>query len=97
MNPSYSLSDLADQDILDIGVYLSQFGVKVADRTIDKLQKKFELLAEMPTLGRARDELRSGLRSLAVDRYVVFYLPVDDGVRIIRVLHGSRDIESEFR
>ena len=72
MSRSYSLSDLADQDILDIAVYLAQFGVNVADRMIDKLHKKFDLLLDHPTLGRPRDELRSGLRSLAVDRYVVF-------------------------
>lgn len=36
------------------------------------------------------------LRSLSVKRYVIFYQPTDDGVEIFRVLHGSRDAQSEF-
>jgi len=34
------------------------------------------------------------LRSLAVGRYVIFYLPIPGGVQIVRVLHGARDIEA---
>jgi toxin ParE1/3/4 len=36
------------------------------------------------------------LRSLPVKRYVIFYQLTDDGVEIFRVLHCSRDIQSEF-
>lgn len=97
MSEQYSIADLADQDILDIGVYLSQFGISVTDRMIDRLHAQFSKLAAFPGMGKARDDIRSGLRSIAVDGYVVFYLPVEDGVRIIRVLHGSRDIDGEFR
>ena len=31
-----------------------------------------------------------------VGRYVVFYLPLSRGIEVVRVLHGSRDIESIF-
>lgn len=41
-------------------------------------------------------ELNSEIRSLAVGRYVVFYLPLSRGIEVVRVLHGSRDIESVF-
>jgi toxin ParE1/3/4 len=36
------------------------------------------------------------LRSFPAKGYVIFYQPTDDGVEISRVLHGSRDIQSEF-
>jgi toxin ParE1/3/4 len=48
-------------------------------------------------MGRTRDELAAELRSFPVGRYVVFYMPLDDGVDVIRVLHGSRDIDAIFR
>lgn len=46
--------------------------------------------------GRSREELAPGLRSLAFGRYVVFYMPLPDGIDVVRVLHGSRDIDALF-
>lgn len=48
-------------------------------------------------MGRLRDELTEGLRSFPVGRYVIFYRIVQDGVEIVRVLHGARDLDSIFR
>ena len=47
-------------------------------------------------MGRSRDELARGLRSFAFERYVVFFLPMPDGLDIVRVLHASRDINEHF-
>ena len=30
-------------------------------------------------------------------RYVIFFVPLADGLDVIRVLHGSRDVDAEFR
>lgn len=52
----------------------------------------------MPQAGRPNHhetgeaELAPELRSFAVKRYVVFYLPMPEGIAVIRVLHGARDI-----
>jgi toxin ParE1/3/4 len=46
--------------------------------------------------GRARDELAPGVRSFPFGRYVVFYVPRNDGVDVVRVLHGARDIDAGF-
>jgi toxin ParE1/3/4 len=36
------------------------------------------------------------LRSLSVGNYLIFYRPLADGIEIVRVLHGARDIDSLF-
>ena len=41
-----------------------------------------------------REPLR--IRSLAFGRYVVFFEPLPDGIDVVRVLHGSRDIDAMF-
>lgn len=46
--------------------------------------------------GKSRDELAPGMRSFPIGRYVVFYMPLEDGIDVIRVLHGARDIEAVF-
>ena len=57
---------------------------------------KIKTLAKNPLMGRARDELSDDLRSWPIKPYIVFYLPLSDGVEVVRVLHGSRDIENLF-
>jgi toxin ParE1/3/4 len=87
---------LAAADILDIWDYIAEDGIDQADRWVDKLDEKLELIATQPLMGRARDELAAKLRSFPFGRYVVFYLPVDDGIDVVRVLHSARDVDAVF-
>jgi len=57
---------------------------------------RFRMLLDFPQSGTRRDELRRGLRTFPVGSYLVFYFIVEDGIEIVRVLHGRRDIESIF-
>lgn len=61
------------------------------------IDNKSRLLARSPELGRPRVELAPGLRSFPVAPYVIFYRITSRGIEIIRILHGSRDIVSEFK
>jgi toxin ParE1/3/4 len=61
-----------------------------ADRVIDAIFDRFELLAEQPRIGRHRPEFGHGVRSFVVDGYVVYYRH-DRELLIARVLHGRRD------
>lgn len=63
---------------------------------MDRLDEQLGLLAARPMMGRARDELAPGVRSFPFGRYVVVYAPLDDGIDVIRVLHGARDIDAVF-
>lgn len=56
-----------------------------------------EKLAASPSMGRSRDQLLSGLRSFPYGNYLIFYIPLDDGVDIVRVLNGVRNIEALFQ
>ena len=47
-------------------------------------------------MGREQNALLVNLRSFVVKNYIIFYQPVEGGIEILRVLHGSRDIESIF-
>jgi toxin ParE1/3/4 len=56
------------------------------------LHERFEMLAEQPTHGRKADELAPGLRRLGYQSPVVFYMPTDNGIRIVGVLHQRMDV-----
>ena len=57
---------------------------------------KFELLATQRFMGKARDELKPQLRSRAIGHYIVFYVPVEDGIAIARILKGHQDINTDL-
>jgi toxin ParE1/3/4 len=54
------------------------------------------MLEEHPLAGRARDEIRPGLRSVLVSPHVIFYRVRGDIAQIIRILDGRRDVEDIF-
>ena len=82
----------AEQDLIEIAAYIEADNAVAADRLLDTLEEKIKLLSEFPRLGRSREELAPPLRSFPVGNYVIFYLPLADGVEVIRVLHGARNI-----
>ncbi len=86
----------AAADILDIWDFIADDSFLEADRWVDRLDEKLGLWASQPLIGRLRDELAPGLRSMPFGRYVVFFMPMPDGIDVVRVLHSSRDIDNEF-
>lgn len=88
---------LAKDDIFDGWDCVAETsGIKTADRWVEQLDAKLNLLATQPQMGRKRDELAPGLRSFPFGRHVVFYLPLHDGIEVVRLLHGARDMDALF-
>lgn len=69
---------------------------EVGDRVLEALTEVMQKLAEFPTMGRARFEIRQRLRSFASPPFVVFYRRKRNGVHILRVLHERQDLETAF-
>jgi toxin ParE1/3/4 len=87
----YRLSALAERDLEEIWSYVAEdASPATADRLIDAIIDRFELLAEQPRMGRLRPEFGPGVRSFAVENHVIYYR-YDGEVLIARVLHGRRD------
>jgi toxin ParE1/3/4 len=94
--PQVTRRPLAETDIREIWDYIADDNLAAADRWLDHLDEQFRVLATQPMMGRVRDELAPGARSFPFGRYVVFYVPLDDGIDVVRVLHGARDIDAVF-
>jgi toxin ParE1/3/4 len=88
---AYRLSALAEHDLAEIWSYVAgDASPATADRLIDAIFGRFELLVEQPRIGRHRPEFGEGVRSLGLASYGVYYRH-DTDVLIARVLHGRRD------
>jgi toxin ParE1/3/4 len=90
---------LAATDLEEIVRYLDG---RSGDRFLEEFSKATPLLAEMPRLGtvrRKRGKLK-GVRSwplITFGPYLIFYLPLSDGIEVLCVYHGARDIERHLR
>ena len=87
---------LAEADLDDIWWYIAQDNPEAADRLLDRIGERCRALARFPEMGTNREDLMAGLRSLPIGNYLVFYLLIEHGIEIVRVLPGMRDIDAFF-
>ena len=70
----YRLSSLAERDLEEIWSYVAEdASPATADRLIDAIIDRLELLAEQPRMGRLRAEFGAGVRSFTVENHVIYY------------------------
>jgi toxin ParE1/3/4 len=86
----------AELDMAEIWADLAQYGTKVADRTIDVIEKRMDVLRRFPYGGEACPRFGAKMRWFPAGNYVIFYLPEDDRVCIVRVIDGRRDLRIAF-
>jgi len=86
----------AQADLIDIWSWIAEESPAAGDRVLDRMQEVAHKLAELPKMGRAREELHPGLRSFVVGSYVLFYMVSSESLEVIRILHGRRDIDELF-
>jgi toxin ParE1/3/4 len=87
----------ARRDLRSLERYLrAEAGDAIADRFIRDIVAKVNSLRDMPARQRLRAELRPELRAVSISQYMIFYRIDGDRVRVIRVLHGSRNITTKL-
>ena len=81
---------------MDIGAYIADDNLERAASFIGELRDFLTMIAKTPYIGRPREDVRKGVRSVPFVgyRYVIYYrvLSRAKGVKIERVLHGARDV-----
>src|SRR5439155_5213866 len=87
----------ARSDLSEIwNYYATAAGRQTANRIVYEIGNACRLLEQHPFAGRARDELRPGVRSIAARPHVVFYRIRNEAAEIVRVLDGRRDLDKIF-
>jgi toxin ParE1/3/4 len=87
----------AGRDLFEIWEYVWLAATAaVADKQLHEIDRVCFVLGAWPEYGRARNDVREGLRSVAVSRYVVFYRVTEKAIEIVRVLDERRDVGTVF-
>jgi toxin ParE1/3/4 len=86
----------AQADVDEIWLFIAQDDLARADSFVGLITERYRLLAENPLMGRDRSQLAVGLRSFPVGNYIIFYMPLPNGIEVVRVLSGARDFDALF-
>jgi toxin ParE1/3/4 len=90
---TYVLSQAAEEDLGQIFDYTElEFGFDQAVQYLSDVEQLFYRLCDNPLLGRERKEIRDGLRAIPCGSHVIFYRVLPRQIRVVRVLHASRDL-----
>lgn len=84
-----------EQDLSEIYDWIADESPANADAYIERLVAAMRLLADMPRMGSCPLPRFPSVRSLPVGSHLIFYQPIDDGIDVIRVVHGARDWEND--
>jgi len=88
------------EDLLAILAFYRAASPQAARRIHRAINETLHFLAENPAAGPKREELARDLRSFPVSHYrhyLILYRPIADGIQVIRVLHGARDLPPLLR
>ena len=92
----------AKADVTELADYIAIDNLDAAERFIEAAESAFRFLSETPGAGATREYFTrelSGLRMWPIrgfEKHLVFYRETPEGLEIVRVIHGARDIPSLF-
>lgn len=91
---NFAFTPDAQVDLLDIGETIARDNPERAASYIAELLDRTALIAGQPTLYRLRPEWGNAVRSARFGSYLILFEMSEEGVTILRYLHGRRDIGS---
>jgi len=90
------LTEPALEDLEEIEINISKYSVKIGRNLILKFFDKFELLASFPEMGHVVPEYNNNtIREIFQSKYRIIYLVTNQRVEILRVIHGSKLIDTK--
>lgn len=88
----YILSPNAQKSLRKIKAYsLEQFGEEQTITYLKLIEKKLQMIAKSPDIGRKREEIKKGYLSFLAGSHVIFYREANNHVDIIDILHQSME------
>ncbi|MEX2173343.1 MAG: type II toxin-antitoxin system RelE/ParE family toxin [Pirellulaceae bacterium] len=85
-------------DLDELAAWIQRDSPQAALRFLNEAETTFQSLADMPGSGSlyaVRNLRLAGLRCSTVrgfPNHLIFYLPIRNGIDVVRVLHGARDL-----
>ena len=94
--PRLVILPAAQADLIEVGDVIAADNPARALSFIAEVEARMREAAERPASFPRRDDLHRGLRAARHGRYLIFFVEEGDEVRVVRVIHGARDLGAVF-
>lgn len=92
----YVINILASEDLNAIADYFAENNLEAGERFFQEFNRKCQQIVAFPNSGKSYAQIRPDLRGLSLEGYVIFYRVLSDGIEILRVVSGRRNLPSLF-
>ena len=92
----FIISQSVSRDLSSIVDYFVIENVEAGERLLQTFNQKCQQLVNFPNIGREYNNLRPGLRGLPLNGHIILYRIIDDGIEIVRVVNGRRNLKALF-
>ena len=82
----------AEADLFEIWSAIALDNGRAADALVRRLMERAGGAAEQPLMGAPRPDLSATARLLVEGRYVMVYEPEPQGILVVAIVHGMRDM-----
>jgi toxin ParE1/3/4 len=84
-------------DYLQIFLYVGERNLAAAEKLIRRFDEALELILKHPGAGPERPDLGRGLRTYPVGKYLLIYRATNQGIDLLRAVHGARNLRKLFK
>jgi toxin ParE1/3/4 len=92
----YEIAEPAQEDVDSIFEYsVKSFGLAQTQIYMMQMAETIRFISENQKVGKARSEIKVGLYSMVFNSHLIFYRILGTKIKVIRVLHGSRDLTED--
>jgi toxin ParE1/3/4 len=86
-----------EPDLEEIAAYIAKHNPDRAISFVAELREEMVRVGANPLIYRLHPETAPEMRQAVYGRYLILFRVVDDTVLVERVIHGARDIPTQFR
>lgn len=90
--PRIVYSNLSEDDLDEIWAYIDSNNPAAAENFMRRLGQTFAMLAKHEGLGTSRPYIDDSVLVFPVDKYLIMFRRIEDGIEIVRVMHSARDL-----
>ncbi len=94
---NYQLTVKATEDLTDIWQYtFHAWSESQADKYFSELIEACQILANNPNLGKNYPNITTNYFGYLINKHIIFYEISDEGILVIRILHGRADLKNRI-
>jgi toxin ParE1/3/4 len=91
---NFFLTKAAKANLKEIGRYTENlWGVKQRDIYLGKIFQCFANLVTSPLSGKLRDDLYKDMRSIRMEKHIIYYYYINKTIQIAAILHERMDTD----